>query len=437
MKKSFLHKLGEIRKSDKLRAVSTEAVLAAFVVLLPFQWDFPPISLFIMLLGVVFLFFFRKNYFKNLRASRFFWPILFYYSLVGIGLAYTDFPREGGLDMQVQIALMAWPLGLAALNVVDDKMIRRVTLYFVRSLALSSALLLILAFSSYLEDGSHHHFFYKHLSQWELVPQHYLSMYLSFGLLILGHRWYFYNSEITPTLKIEILTYGLIFIVMQVLLAVRIQWLALPLSLAPLAFKGLTTGRIGKKSKIAAVLTSLAIVIIFLLLPGTQRRIVETYDEIRSFNEMVERKQTNHRVFLWKYGTEVIGENWVFGTGTGGANKALHEKLLTCEAVFWDGEKIYRLHEKEYNVHNVYLQAWMTHGILGFTLILVILFVPLVSSLKGGDVLTSGFLILCIVSFSTESMLERQAGIMWLAAFYSLLVVSKRKGTVAPNKNTP
>lgn len=427
MKKSFLHKLIEIRNNDKLRAASTEAVLAAFVVLLPFQWDFPPISLFIMLLGVVFLFFLRREYAQNLIASRYFWPILFYYVIVGVGLIYTDYPKEGGADMQVQIALMAWPLGLAALNVVDDQMIRRVTLYFVRSLALSSVLLLLLATSNYLEDGSTHHFFYKHLSQWELVPQHYLSMYLTLGLLILAHRWFFFNAGMRRTLKIEILTYGAIFLVMQLLLAVRIQWLAIPLALAPLAIRGLTTGRIGRRTKLIGTLVTAGMVVIFLLLPGTQRRIVETYDEIRSFNQMVERKQTNHRVFLWRYGTEVIQDHWVMGTGTGGADKALQEKLQDCEAVFWDGEKVYRLYEKEYNVHNVYLQSWMAHGILGFITILIIVFIPLIQSLRSGDILTSGFLILAAVSFTTESMLERQAGIMWFAAFYSLLVISKRK----------
>lgn len=429
MKKSFLHKLGEIRKSDRWRSASTEAVLGAFVVLLPFQWNFPPISLFIMLLGVVFLFYFQKSYWKNLKSSPYFWPILFYYTLVGIGLIYSDYPKEGGLDLQVQIALVAWPIGLGSLSVIDAPMIRRITLYFVRSLALSSILLLGLAYMNYLEDGSTHHFFYKYLAQWNLVPQHYLSMYLTLGLLILGHRWLFYRSEVRRALKIEIFTYASIFLVMQVLLAVRIQWIALPLAFTPLIIKGFTAGIIGTRSKWIVASVVIGATAIFLLLPGTQRRIVETYHEIRSFNSMVERKQTNHRVFLWRYGTEVISENWILGTGTGGANKALHEKLLDCEAVFWDGERAYLLHEKEYNVHNVYLQSWMTHGIFGFLLIVWIVFAPLVDALRRKDVLSSGFLILAAVSFTTESMLERQAGILWFATFYTLLIVSQRKDT--------
>lgn len=437
MKPSLGHKLSVWRNNQKLREQATEFVLAAFVVLLPFQWDFPPISLMIMLLGVVFLFFMNKSYLSNLFKNRYFWLIAAYYVWMLFGLTYTDYPKEGGADATVQIALIAWPLGLACLGVVNESMRRRLLLYFTRSTALSSLILLGLAYYKYTQDQSVSHFFYKHLSAWELVPQHYLSMYISFAILIIFHRWYFYAKELNKSLKVELLLYLVLFVVMQVLLSVRIQWIAFPLSLLPILIVAMRFGKMSKRNTWYLGIGLFFAAVAFALLPGTQRRLVETYHEIRSFDRMVEKKQTNHRVYLWKYGTEVIGEHMWTGTGTGGANKALHEKLQDCEAKFWDGEKVYYLRDKEYNVHNVYLQAWMTHGVIGFILVLLILIAPLIRALRQKDVLVAGFLILAIISFSTESMLERQAGVLWFGLFYALLVVSHKSGVTEANTNTP
>ncbi|NVK26415.1 MAG: O-antigen ligase family protein [Flavobacteriia bacterium] len=437
MTKSFPQKVSQWRNDRKLRAISTEVVTAAFVVLLPFQWKFPPISLFIMLLGVVFLFFLNRDYLTNLRKSTYFWPILGYYALVAIGLTYTDFPKEGAKDIQVQIALIAWPFGLGCLNALSKNAIHRILWYFVRATALSSVLLLSLAFTNYLGDGEINHFFYKHLSAWELVPQHYLSMYISFALLIILNRVINRRSTINRIRLVEILLYGTVFLTMQVLLSVRIQLIALPLALLPVIYSGLKTGLLTRKMKRIGGLSIPLLVIAFISLPGTQRRIVETYHEIRSFNRVVEKKQTNHRVYLWRYGTDVISENWLLGTGTGGANEALHVKLQDCRAKFWDGEKVYYLYDKKYNVHNVFLQAWMTHGIAGILLVVLILFGPLIRALRQKDQMVAGFLLLAIVSFTTESMLERQAGVLWFAAFYALLVVNQRSEVIPEIKNAP
>lgn len=424
---SLLHKVNNWRKNQKLRERSTEFVLAAFVALLPFQWDFPPISLFIMLLGAVFLFFLDSSYPKAIFTNGYFWPILIYYALVLIGLTYSEHTHEGGKDAQVQIALIAWPLGIAALRSVTPEMVPRLCLYFTRSLALSSALLLIYAAQRYLDGAGHNTFFYKNLSIWELVSQHYLSMYMSFGILILIHRWFFSSVKLSRWHSAEILAYLTLFITMQALLSVRIQLIALPIALLPILIRAYRLGRLGKRSMRIGGLVFLLGVIGVGSLPGTQRRAIETYHEIRSFNRMVEKKQTNHRVYLWKAGFEVFKEHPMIGAGTGSSNAFMNDKLLHVNAKFWDGEKVYYLRDKEYNVHNVYLQAAMTYGFIGFLVVCWILFVPLFKAIKANDALTAGFLLLAIVSFTTESMLERQAGVLWFGVFYSLLVVANKK----------
>ncbi len=422
----MLLKISKWRKNTKLRERAVEFVLAAFVILLPFQWDFPPISLFIMLIGVVFFFFFNVSYWAALRSAPYFWPLILYYALVLIGLTYSDHIDEGAKDAQVQIALVSWPIGIAALQAVNRNMLWRLCMYFVRALAVSSILLLYLALQRYLDGATTHTFFYKNLSVWHLVPQHYLSMYLSFGMLFLLYRWFFLKVDKRIHI-VEIVIYLALFITMQILLSVRIQWIALPFALIPLIASALKSGLIGKQSlRIGGIVLVLSIMGIALL-PGTQRRVLETYHEIRSIKRVVDQKQTNHRVYLWSAGWDVFLEHPLIGAGTGSSNAFMNSKLEDVDAKFWDGKSVYYLRDKEYNVHNVFLQAAMTYGLIGLVLILLILFKPLRAALKNGEAFTASFLILTIISFTTESMLERQAGVLWFAVFYTLLVVINSK----------
>lgn len=423
MPNSFLLRIKSWRKNEKLRERLTEGVLAAYVVLIPFQWKFPPISLMIMLLGALFLFFMEKDYLRRMRSNRYLTAVLLYFGWVLIGLTYSDYPDEGGKDIQVQIALMAWPVGLVTLASVTADMVRRLLMYFVRALAVSCILCLSLAFGNYMEDGLSTHFFYRNVAAWDLVPQHYMSMYISFGVLILAYRWLRSRDKLSRWAKIELASIAVLFLVMQGLLSVRIQFIAMPIALIPFLSLAVKGRRLGRKALFKGGVVILGFLIAIAILPGTQRRVIETYHEIRSFNEVVDKKQTNHRVYLWKYGAEVIGENWLLGTGTGAANKALHEKLIPVDAQFWDGQSVYYLRDKEYNVHNVFLQAWMTHGIIGFVLICIILLGPLIRAVRKKDAFLTSFLLLTFVSFLTESMFERQAGSLWFGCFYALLVV--------------
>lgn len=432
MPNSLLHRINRWRSNDKLRAYLTEGVLSAFIVLLPFQWHFPPISLFIMILGAIFLFFAETSYFNRWAKNSYFLVVLAYYIWVAIGLTYTDYPREGGADLQVQIALAAWPIGLVALHSVTKSMVERLTMLFVRAMGVSVLLCLILATQAYLKDGETSHFFYKNLAAWPLVPQHYMAMYISFALLILVNRWVKADFVFKTYQYLETITLGALLLAGLSLLSVRNQFLALPIALLPLIRYALAKKVLGKRGIRIGLISGFALLALIAILPGTQRRIVETYHEIRSINHVVDKKQTNHRVYIWKYTSEVIEENWMWGTGTGGGNKALHEKLLSCEAKFWNGEGVYYLYEKEYNAHNAYLQAWMTHGIIGFILLCSILLIPLWKSIRKGEALTTAFLLLTIISFSTESMLERQAGVLWFAVFYTLLVVVPKRESVIP-----
>ena len=131
--------------------------------------------------------------------------------------------------------------------------------------------------------------------------------------------------------------------------------------------------------------------------------------------------------YLWKYGIKVIKENFWLGTGTGAANDALYEYLRKEKAQFWDGEGTYTLARKKYNLHNEFLQHFVSFGLLGL-LVLCLTFILGFRNLSVDyPFIALTFLLLSLISFNTESMLERQAGNLFFAFFFALLIAQPKK----------
>ena len=182
--------------------------------------------------------------------------------------------------------------------------------------------------------------------------------------------------------------------------------------------------RVALGKKLAWLFAILAVMAALMYaVPGTRSRIKDTINELISFNGMVNNKQTNPRKFLWEGGLEVCRDNFWVGTGTGSADAALQIKIKDVNAKFWDGRHSFYLRDRNYNFHNAYLQHWAAHGLIGFLLLLGLFIIPLFST----AITVEGriFLLVCAVSFLTESMLERQAGVLFFSFFYTLFFVLK------------
>jgi predicted transglutaminase-like protease len=83
--------------------------------------------------------------------------------------------------------------------------------------------------------------------------------------------------------------------------------------------------------------------------------------------------------------------------------------------------------EGNLNAHNTFYQAFIALGLVGFLILLITLFMPLVVSIKTKDYLYVSFLLIIMFNFCFESMLETQAGVMFYAFFNSLFCFKKTK----------
>ena len=126
---------------------------------------------------------------------------------------------------------------------------------------------------------------------------------------------------------------------------------------------------------------------------------------------------TAFRVYQARMFFEFLEEEPIFWKGFG-INASLN-KLL-------EKEKKYNLYPGygNYNFHNQYIQIFAELGLVGFLLLIAILFINTKKAFKSKDFMHIAFAILMISLFLTESFLWRQRGILFFTLFYCLFNVS-------------
>lgn len=405
--------------------------LFLFVFALPFQVKFIPIFLgviFMGIFGLILLFTSKEK--KTIKGKT---PVLLVaglYVLALIGMLYTTNMKMGGRSLEVKLTLFLFPIIMAFVGPFDKKLINKLLSFFAHTVAISAIVCFIGAFQMYLDDGKWCHFFYSDLVIYKLIPPHYFGMYVSFAFFIhlttLVKEFGTLKKQYRNLLIFELA----LFVVFIALLSARAQWLAFALTFGAVAlFFFKQRGQL-KRGLLYLVAIFAVLFALVLTMPQSRKRFFETVDELKSVKGVVNKKQTNHRVFIWSYGSEVVQENWLIGTGTGCGVDALHEKLLTCDAVFWRAHTPYKLSEFRYNYHNAFLQHAATHGIVGLIVLFGLFVLSFIRSIKTSDYLLMAFTMLVFISFFTESMLERQAGVLFFAFFYPLLMLRENQKDV-------
>jgi len=253
---------------------------------------------------------------------------------------------------------------------------------------------------------------------------HYQSLYLLVAAFILeASLWDSANKKykILHALLIVWLLFGCI------MLSARIHLLLLPVFILVRTLD-LLQGKIANKKKASLWAAGIIISMVTLMavLPGTSRRLTDLKNEWRSMDGMVDGKQTNHRIYLWKYGWNVANKSPIIGVGNGAGDELLHEALHSCDAVFYKKKEPYYLHEFKYDFHNMILQNFAEGGIVGVILLLFLFAVGFLQSQGSWRYAWALF----FFTGMTESLLERQAGVFLLA--FLILQIQTRNSSTKP-----
>ncbi len=240
----------------------------------------------------------------------------------------------------------------------------------------------------------------------------YFTMYLNFvvGIIYLNNLKPIKNFKLPTNLSLIIISFLSFFILFA---SSRIGWISN--ILIHLFFTSCIL--YNKKFSRKAIIYFLVLMIPFTTLIYTNKTIQYRFNEIITYTfQKVDQKKvqssTSDRKKIWSISFKLIKKKWITGYGTGQSKKVVQEQFKKDDYDF--------LFKKNYNSHSQYLQVFLDQGIFGFLLLVFFTFGMLYASLKQKDFVYALFLVIMILNFMTESILERQSGVIFFAFFNTI-----------------
>jgi O-antigen ligase len=125
------------------------------------------------------------------------------------------------------------------------------------------------------------------------------------------------------------------------------------------------------------------------------------------------------RVIRWDCAWHLVKQSPVYGNGSG-------SEVALLKEVYYQ-RKLYNSYINDLNAHNQYLSILVKTGVIGFCILLYILFAGFRDAIRYRDLTFAAFMIIiAVVSFS-ENILDANKGIFFFSFFFSLFYLPKRK----------
>jgi O-antigen ligase len=170
-----------------------------------------------------------------------------------------------------------------------------------------------------------------------------------------------------------------------------------------------------------------AIILAFIVIAGTNDRLSYTFEGISLKENLVKVFEKDVRCSIWKSAISVIKHNMVTGVGIGDASTELKKEFINQGYSYG--------YYNDLNAHNQYLEVLLENGLIGLVIFSCILGYMLFVSISEKNLIYGLFILMILIFFSFESVLNRLAGITFFSLFSFLLIHIKSPGK--HNKDCP
>jgi O-antigen ligase len=348
-------------------------------------------------------------------------PLLFipiFYLLHIVGLSYTSNFEYGFFDLEVKLSMILIPI----LLLLRYDFYKKKQLVLFQSLifgSLSSFFINItLASIHYYSHPDIAFFFYTFLTA---IHPSYVALYVSlsiFGLLLIGGKQIFFNVK--KSLLFGVITFIILLIYLFLLSSkagIIIFIIALIIFLVI---------RLLHKIKVKFIVLISTLIIIFFgiiihFTPSIQNRFQPMINAVMNSNEanLNSGESSMERVAIYITSTKLAYQKLPWGVGTGDTKDEITANYKKSGSN--------TINEKYLNAHNQYLQTTITLGLLGLASLFLILVGGFRFAIKKKNLLFFSFLILISLNMLFESMLEQQAGVIFITLFYSFFCIWEGK----------
>lgn len=359
-----------------------------------------------------------------------------FYLLEVAGLLYTHHLRDGFYHAQNEASFLAFPLLICCYPRLPSGLIGRVFAVFSLSVLLTSLYCLSVGFVHYLHSGDSSYFFYHTL----VAPVHqhavYFSIYVFICIVWLFHSLKMRAPASRRRIMVIVLTYfgGLLFLLRaKILVAICMIYFVYQLV-------KLLRGRPVVRGQ---VIFSQAMIVGICIALCTANPLSRQFSKLRGSDLKVLRVQSfdpgdyfdevELRLVLWKFTVEILHEShsWLLGVSPGDARYRINGKVRS-ERMYVGIPGTQDHGYLNYNVHNQYLETLLRSGLAGLTLLLLLLGLLEKEAIYRKDEILFFLVLSFAIVFLTESVLERQFGIVPFLYFICLLVTGHQRSTSLP-----
>jgi O-antigen ligase len=359
--------------------------------------------------------------------QKFVWLLIGLYIVTALSALYSENLRSTMMELEKKLPLLILPLVIGTSPVLTAKQLKKIINF--GSWTVVAVLIFCLAAAAVRKLSGHPEgFFWRDLTSPldDLHPSYftlYINFFITWLMVILLRDW----DDLDRGKKISVFSRLVLFYIAHVLLASKIHLMIA--GIIPVACGLLLLSRQQLRWIVPAAVVVLLLGAIAMLNTQTGQRFrsIEKYSyeldsPVSEFNELT------IRLALAECSWLVLRESPVLGVGAGDVQKKL--------------DSVYRAVDYKYgyldqqNPHNQYLSQWLATGLAGLAVLLYILATSARFAYKHR---LHDFLILTAlfgISFFTESILERQKGIVLFSLLFSLYLFTEHDPPGRPEPTT-
>jgi O-antigen ligase len=313
--------------------------------------------------------------------------------------------KEGVRLLEKRLNLLAIPLTLASFSITsrDQGPLLKVFIGVCACCAVYSIISTYLIhdfdFQRLLRDREYLSYYSWIIHETLGLNASYYALFVAFASILAAY-YALYGEKKNRTYY---LGFYLFLFTFMALLGSRISLLAmLVLSLA-LLVKAWRDGKISGTELLTILSVVVVASILLMKIPYLSSRVIAA---LNSFGD-------DPRSMTFDCAFEAIKEKPIFGHGLGDVTQV----ALSCYL-----DKGYtEPYQDQYNFHNEFLEITASSGIIGLLIFLVLLGILLWKALRARNIIGVAFLLLFVIACQTESLLDRNKGILFFAFFSTLL----------------
>ncbi len=352
--------------------------------------------------------------FWRLISNNFSVALVLYFSLIALSMTYSSNLESGLRSIETKFSFLVFPFFLPSIFLNKEMTHRTMTLFWVGGMSYIFVSF-VDALISFLHSHSLSSFFYSELGvgffqEGSFIHPTYASFFYNILFAYLALQW----IQNSPKGKFKfVIIASLIFVAVFIfMLSSKFGILALAINFLLLLWKYVKNTNQVLRATIFFMAFSIVSILVVWQSP-LKKRFVSAYSAVTTANHHPSSTQT--RLDVWRVTSTIISENPILGVGAGDIR---NELLLKYQ------ENDYQTYaQREYDSHQEFLQTYAALGLPGIIVLLFIFVLLWKRAISARNYLLFIFTTLFFVFGMVESMLERQAGVVFFV-FFSLFLYS-------------